>query len=138
MTEEASTQDLIRESFDRARAQNKTHLLVLAKNAGVITFDMFVLHHTVTNENEILPLLREANKLARYGITADLVTVFDLARDFEEQAARDGKVQISTVLSHETRTELAAYDKERDLARRQDAWDEQPVLKRWFGASRPL
>lgn len=131
--ENTLTKSDLHKAFQEASANGQRNLLVLREAAeNILLIEARTFTCAVAHPSDIVMTLRRLNQYAPLGTNVELAGVYDLARDFERQAARSGADQIKGTLPHETRAALAIYDEERALAKRQQEWDRSFFLKRWL------
>lgn len=127
------TKDELREAFQEAAAKGQRNLLVLREVAGnELLIEVRTFTCAVAHPSDIVMTLRRLNQYANLGTDVELAGVYDLARNFDRQAARSGADQIKGTLPHETCAALAVYNEERALAKRQQEWDRSSFFKRLF------
>ena len=131
----------LQKAFDRARAEGKSHLLVLTANCD----DVMVIRESqytrsVDKPEDILDILREANKNSFFGTDVTLNRVYDVNQDFDLQLSfSDAAVPIAPA-SHfipkktadELRDEITKYYQERNYNWDMQAWDAQSWFKKLF------
>lgn len=100
----------IKEAFDRAALEGKTHLLTLEESIGTEFSTTYGLQRAVRGESEILPLLKSAN--STQGIASHLAKIFDLSRSFESQNNLTRDQQLNLSVSPATKRALADYEAE--------------------------
>lgn len=120
----------IRAAFDKAAAEKSRGYLAIVEQVleDKYAITSFSTMRVLDRPCEIVPLLREEDARASYA-THRLSHVLDLKKDFDTQMANWGKGLQSTLPDFVVK-DLAAYQADKDFARKTAEWKSQPLLVR--------
>jgi hypothetical protein len=138
---EIPTGDEFKASFDKARADGKSHLLMFRKTCNdvlAVRDDIYVI--AVNDLSEIVPNLRSRNYENYFGVSTDLTAIYDVAQDLDYQnifknaamPTSPANIYMPKQTAEELSNALKAYYAERNYGWALNAWNNQSWLKKLF------
>lgn len=135
------TRDELKDAFDGARRDGKSHLIVLRHTlAEVLSIHDDFYTRSVDSLDEIVGILRDANPHPFYGTSTELDRIYDVNQDFDLQlsftnaagAVSPASYYMPSQTAEDLRADLEAFYEQRNYEWALHSWNHQPWFKKIF------